>query len=269
MVSVLGCANWKADPENTSAGGGLPPARVPDDVAILEVAFVRIVDRETLTPGTELPWDRLDETVVLSETREYLTKNGIRAGRLLSIEPDQLGDQQPSDESTRLMQEAEVVSDFENRRRRLSCRDGQRYILAVRRPTGDKVPVLLCSQEDGVRGRSVDDPQFMLNLRTRTLDDGRIAVRLVPEIHHGQVRQNYVVSRDAAFRMEFNRQRWTLDELMCEIPLSDGQAMVIMPSEDAFGLGQQMFIGKRADLSEERIAVVLRLQRRPLHPIGS
>lgn len=268
MASLIGCAKWKVDPEKSSVRGGLPAARVPDHVAILDVAFVRIADRETLTPGTELPWDRLDETVVPRETREYLKKNGIRAGRVLSIEPGQLDEPPSSDESTRLMQEAEVASDFEHRRRRLSCREGQRYTLAVRRPTGDRVPILLCLEKGGVGGRSVDDPQFMLNLRTRILDDGRIAVRLVPEIQHGQVRQNYVPG-DAGFRMEFHRQRWTLDELMCEIPLSEGQAMVILPAEETFGLGQQMFVGKRVDLSEERIAVVLRLHRRPLHPIGS
>lgn len=269
ILSLFGCAEWKMDAENASARGGLPEARIPDDVAILEVAFVRIVDHETLTPGTELPWDRLDETVVDSETRECLNKNGIRAGRILSIDSSQLGDQRPSDDSTRLMQEADVASDFEHRHRRLSCRDGQLYSLAVRRPTGARVPVLLCSVDNVVAGRSLDDPQFMLNLRTRMLDDGRVAVRLVPEIQHGQVRQNYV-TRDAAFRMEFHRQRWTLDELLCEVPLSDGQAMVIMASKDTFGLGQQMFVGRRADLSEERIAVVLRLHRRPRRPpIGS
>lgn len=256
------------EPESTSGRGGLPEAQIPDDVAILEVAFVRLADPETLPSGTEVLWDRLDETVVASDAREYLKKNGIRAGRLLAIEPDQLQGQRPGDEATRLMEQAEVASDFENRYRRLSCREGQMYTLAVRRPSGSQLPVLLCSAGGVVRGRSVDDPQFMLNLKTRVLDDGRIAVRLVPEIHHGQVRQNYV-TRDAAFRMEFNRERWTLDELACEVPLSDGQAMVIMPSEETFGLGEQMFVGRRPDLSQERIAVVLRLQRRPRHPIGS
>lgn len=290
-----GCAQWKTEPAADLPRGGLPAAQISDEVAILEVAFVRIPDpslaiaastssaseatTEEKPTGGEADasgvgatsasglWDRLDETVVPREMRERLAANGIRVGRLLSFELGQLDDRAAADESTRLMEEADVVSDFEQRLRRLSCSDGQPYTLAVRRPSGENVSTFI-KTSDGVLGRSLSDPQFMLILRTRELDDGRIAVRLTPEIQHGEVRQNYVAS-DLAFRMEFQREQWTLHELMCEVPLSEGQAVVLMPLEETFGLGKKMFVGKRADLSQERIAVVLRLQRRPQHRIGS
>lgn len=295
MATVImgGCANWKAEPAAELPRGGLPAVQIADEVAILEVAFVRIPDLplpvtnasatagaatlekssdgsaagKPIVPAPRVFWDRMDESVVPYEVRERFANNGIRVGRLLSIDPGQLGELSPADESTRLMEEADVVSDFEQRRRRISCRDGQPYTLAVRRPSGENVATLIRTEE-GVLGKSLSDPQFMLILRTRELDDGRIAVRLVPEIQHGEVRQNYV-SSELAFRMEFQRDQWTLNELMCEIPLSEGQAVVLMPLEEPFGLGKKMFVGKRADLSQERIAVVLRLQRRPQHRIGS
>ncbi|WP_164101120.1 hypothetical protein [Candidatus Laterigemmans baculatus] len=265
-----GCAQWKSEPPPELARGGLPPAQVADEVAILEVAFVRLPEASPAlpeTPGAASFVDRLDETVVPGEMRERLATNGIRVGRLLTIEPGQMGEAAPADEATRLMEEANVVSDFEQRRRRISCRDGQPYTLAVRRPSGERVSTLIRTSE-GVVGKSLSDPQFMLILRTRMLDDGRLAVRLTPEVQHGEVRQNYV-SSDLAIRMEFQRDQWTLHELMCEVPLSEGQAIVLMPQKEAFGLGKQMFVGERADLSQERIAVVLRLQRRPQHGLGS
>ncbi len=254
-LTHAGCAQWKTedDPVAVANRPGLPEARIPDNAAIVEVAFLPLVKPLSL-----------DDTLVPAKTREILYKNGIRAGRLLVWEPSSLDALPEEDDSIRLLRQANLASDFESRRRRLSCRDSQPFSLVVRRPSGGELAALV-NTSDGVVGQTLQNPQFTFTLRTRQMDDGRLAIRLTPEIQHGDIKQSYLSSDSLAFRVDFNRPAWTLEELAVELPLAEGQAAVIMPSEDAFGIGQQMFVGRRTDQTEEKIAMVVYLRRRPVH----
>jgi hypothetical protein len=256
MALVLaGCAQWKSEEDSVAVANrpGLPEARIPDSAAIVEVAFLPLVEPLTL-----------DDTLVPAKTREVLLNNGMRAGRLLAWEPSSLDTLPEEDDSIRLLRQANLASDFESRRRRLSCRDSQPFSLVVRRPSGGELAALV-NTSAGVVGQALQNPQFTFTLRTRQMDDGRLAIRLTPEIQHGEIKQSYLSSDSLAFRVDFNRPVWTLEELAVEMPLAEGQAAVIMPCEDAFGIGQQMFVGRRSDQTEERIAMIVYLRRRPVH----
>jgi hypothetical protein len=255
---TAGCAQWKPDepPVPTTIVPGLPEARVPDAAAIIEVAFIN--------PEPDFA---LDETLLSPELRSILAANGIRAGRAIAWEPTQVLQNQEAEGPMRFLNETNVASDFEKRRRKLSCRDHQPYALLVRRSTDGELSTLVRTSS-GTIGHSLVSPQFGFILQTRQMDDGRIAIRLTPEIQHGEMKQNFVASESLAFRMDFNRSKWTIDELVVETPLSEGQALVIMPSAEAFGLGEQMFMGTRADQTVERVALIVHLQRRPIQGLG-
>lgn len=264
-----GCAQWNgeeallsaaaASPSNGVAAAkipGLPEARLPEGAAIVEVAFINPPANMTL-----------DETLLSAELRSLLAANGLRAGRLIAADPQQVLQGQEGEGAIRFLSETNVASDFERRRRKLSCRDHQPFSLLVRRPGVGEVSTLVHTRE-GVIGHSLISPQFGFILQTRQMDDGRISVRLTPEIQHGEIKQNFVASDSLAFRMDFNREKWTLDELIIESPLAEGQALVVLPSSDSFGLGKQMFVGMRADQTVEQIALVLFLQKRPVSGLG-
>ena len=210
----------------------------------------------------------MDETVVAPETREILASNGLRAGRLNGFELDELEQSPTENESTRLLREANLLSDFESRRQRLSHVPNQPYTLAVRQKSQGEKAVLVRQANGQVEGRRMEDPQFTFQMRTFTLDDGRMSVRLIPEIQYGQIKQNFVTSQALAFRWEFRRDSWMLSDLTIDIPLSTGQAVVILPTDEPFGLGAQMLVGRRADTAEERIAVVIHLSRLPQDPLN-
>jgi hypothetical protein len=212
------------------------------------------------------PWQRMDEAVIAPQTRRWLAANGLRAGRISGWDVSQIASMAEEDDSTRLLREASVLSDFENRRKRLTCRDSQPVTLAVRRALEGDHPTLVRTPA-GLIGRSLVNPQFTLQMKTFLLDDGRLSVNLLPEIQHGQMKQSFVANDSLAFRMDFRRELWTLNELAMDVPLATGQAIVIVPTEDAFGLGQQMLIGRRADGSEERVAVIIQLGRLPQQTI--
>ncbi|XZE52949.1 hypothetical protein SH139x_004656 [Planctomycetaceae bacterium SH139] len=295
-----GCARWNSDfadpPSSAVAAGGLPEVKIPAEAAIVDVAFVpmqlgsslyasqaekdaaavrEVASGDVLASGVaasvaggglEAPWQRMDEAVLAPQTRRWLAANGLRAGRISGWDVSQIASMSEEDDSTRLLREASVLSDFENRRKRLTCRDSQPVTLAVRRALEGDHPTLVRTPA-GLIGRSLVNPQFTLQMKTFLLDDGRLSVSLLPEIQHGQMKQSFVANDSLAFRMDFRRELWTLNELALNVPLATGQAIVIVPTEDAFGLGQQMLIGRRADGSEERVAVIIQLGRLPQQTI--
>jgi hypothetical protein len=269
VATATGCATWtrpgfigpsSSETSPSANNPGLPEARIPDSAAVLDFATLAIPDPKAANAGT-LPWETLDESAIPLEIRRRLASNGLRAGRIVAFDASQIVQREETAEQ-KLLQETSLESDFDRRHRRLTCREGQSRILAARRPITGTVPVLVRNESDVV-GRSVVNPQFNLVLRTYLLDDGRVLASLLPEIHHGDIKQNVVSTDSSAFRFDFSRETWSLGQLAIEVPLSEGQAIVIMPTDEPFGLGRQMLVGQKADQTEERTAVVIHLNRRP------
>ncbi len=264
-----GCAVWSTrgqtnsgDPLKNNFAKELPPVQIPNDASILEIAFVPLPST-TPTEGGASELDSFDESIVSPEVRSCFLANGLRIGRILHCQDLLSSAPQSDDPNERLLREASVLSDFSTHHRHLTCRDGHTYPLAIRRMINGQRVVLFKDREGAVVGRSVDSPQFMMNLKAyRDSTEGAL-VSLIPEVQYGQVQQNYVANETLAIRFDYSRQRWELDDLEVQIPLAPGQAIVVMPASPSFGLGEQMLVGYRADQIKERIAMVIRLNRRP------
>lgn len=270
---LAGCAVWDGSPSSADAAKsdvasakvpGLPSAKVPDEASIIDVAFLEIPSSSFAAPKG-VPWEVLDEAVIPVEVRARLEENGFRVGRIVAFDVSQMP--KATEEGENPSGAVGWTSDFDRRVRRLACSDGQPYKLVLRRPSNGEVSTLIRS-DGGVSGRSLWNPQFNLALRTTRMDDGRVAVKLVPEIHHGEVKRSYVSNDSLAFRMDSSRDVWVLNDLAIEVPLDEGQAVVILPQDNVFGLAKQMLIGKKVDDSEERTAVVVHLSRRPQIALG-
>lgn len=263
-----GCASWQQDAAETEAQlgrvAGLPEARVADDVALIEAVVVPIGLRGELSGDTaQMPWESMDTTVLSPELRQRLATNGLQAGRASGVDLDGLLETEAIDETLRLLREANVLSDFEHKRHQFSCREGKTHLLSVRRQHPGELATLIRSADRGVVGRTLERPQFMLQVKTVLLDDGRMMVRLIPDIQHGQVQPNYVANEGLAFRVDYARPAWTLEELTMDVPLAPGQAIVVVPADPPFGLGEQMLVGRRADQTQQRVAVLVQLKRLP------
>ena len=270
ICACVGCASWsnsggESGVEKVAAKTpSLPTAKVPDEAAIVDIAFLEMPTSTVVDPRN-VPWEMLDEAVVPIEVRTRLEENGFKVGRIVAFDVTQMP--QASEESESQVASMGWTSDFDRRVRRLACIAGKPYKLVLRRPSDGEIATLIRG-EAGIAGRSLWNPQFNLSLHTTRMDDGRVAVKLVPEIHHGEIKRSYISNDSLAFRMDNSRDVWVLDDLAIEVPLDEGQAVVILPQDDVFGLAKQMLVGRKADDSEERTAVVVHLSRRPRSAFG-
>lgn len=272
MLTLLvgGCAHWNDTSvveDRQSTPSGLPEAQLPDEATLLNIAFISITPKSDSPTAASAPWDSMDETIVPMNTRETLAANGLRVGRVMMVSPDFLKDAPEADPSSRLLREAGLESDFNLNQRRLTCREGRPYTIAVRKVMEGQQSILLRKRDGQVEGRSLETPQFTLQLHSRGGQRGEQWIQLIPEIQFGPVRQNFVANESMAFRVEHRRDRWLLDELLVKIPLAQGQALIIVPTPEPIGIGKQMLVGTKADQSEERIAIMVQVNRPPVHPI--
>ena len=282
LLALQGCTSWSkvgvfgiekdvllAGKEDAAGGlgkTGLPSAKIPDQSSIVDVAFFPLGTSE-LSEEKPLPWDSMDESVIPVEVRRRLLANGFRVGRIVGLDPTQLPIAETQDGEPKSV-DGRFSSDFERQRRRLSCRDGQPYLLTPRRQMSGNISTLVKLPE-GLVGKGLIDPQYNFAFRTFQLDDGRVAISVVPEIHHGATKHNYISNDSLAFRLDFSRDSWILQELAIEVPLDEGQAIAILPVDQPFGLAKQMLVGRNSNLAEdEHTAVIIHLSRRPVKPIG-
>jgi hypothetical protein len=87
-----------------------------------------------------------------------------------------------------------------------------------------------------------EDAQCFLNITAKPMGDGRVQLRLVPEIHHGQPRQRWV-GDDGFFRMDSSRDVVELDQLAVQLTLMPGQTLVMGGGESSRTVGAMLFAG--------------------------
>lgn len=255
----VGCASWHSDVELAPL---LPPPQPSHNASVVDIAFVPLPVAEGKVDW-EL-WNEVDEQVLPKQLRELLAANGLRAGRIEGQLPEVIAsamDNQPGDDSSQLLQQAELVSEVSHTQRRMFCRPGSRYELPVRSQIQGDVS-LIVRHPDTLSGWRLADPLFQFAVETRLGDRGETILRLIPEIKHGNLKQSWV-SSEQALRMESRRSTQIIEHLIIEIPLRVGQALLISPTSTPRGLGQQMFMGKRIDATQDVVALVLRLSKEP------
>ncbi|WP_145352908.1 hypothetical protein [Roseimaritima multifibrata] len=268
-VTMAGCAQWKATPPSPHESRGLPAASVAADATVMDIIFWPLPDAlpaSDIDAGAdplEILWRDTDELAVDAKTRTALQANGLRAGRIDHIEQllDRIGIPQPDDPAQKLLQQAAVSSDIASSQHRLPFRDGQQEEFAIRQTSKESQSVVIRKGKDSI-GRTLQQPQFLLTLQARPSDDGRVRIRTWPRIEHGPFRQSYV-STDQVIRTNMQREQWVLRELLIDTPLDQNQSLLIAPLKDPFGLGKQILTAARPDGTTERVAILIRVARKP------
>lgn len=200
----------------------LPPARVNDErqpprTIPVEVLFVRHDPRDPAF-GTDL-WRHVDEQAFGADLRRRLEANGLRTGVVTGTLPADVG--------SRLAPAAgedPAEPGSTGLRRTLRLLPGRRAeVIAA---AGLPELVLLERGADGVGGGTYRDATTLVSLQAWPDADGRVRVRIVPEIRHGDVRRSWV-GEEGMFRLETGQTRHPFDDLGVEARLPPGGLLLV------------------------------------------
>lgn len=238
----------------------LPSAPVSPDSATLEIAFVRIQPEEEATWNAQ--WRSLDEQIVDYDTRAALQANGFRiglAGQQLPPFLRTLLDRQKEDVAEQLQGESAERSGV----RLNQAGEGRRREI-VTTPVRDEIVVL--TQEGGaVKGESYPTGQCVFEAKTFVEPDGRTRLELLPEVHYGELKNQYV-GHNGSYVMEPRRERVPFRLLRTAVVLSPGQTLVISATPEPIGLGKNFFV-QPPEEGDARKILLIRLAASPEDPL--
>ncbi len=262
-IATGGCASWKDSPD--LSGTGLPTIRDNAQSVILEVEFVPIViESDELEIDASL-WQWVDETAIDADARRKLIANGLKVGKVVSLERlrarlETLSTKQ--DVVDDFLKEASIASNVSHTDKRIPMRMGRRHELPLKDPIEGQHVTLL--RVDGQTiGRTLPDPQYLFAVTASPGNvSGQALVKLRPEIQHGEMRQRWV-SSDSALRIDTRRETWSIESLDIELKGNEGDTFVIAGVQPLGGLARQMLSGHSADASQQQVVVLITFDQIP------
>jgi hypothetical protein len=256
---MSGCTLFR-EAKTSDKKSDLPPAPVSPDSATLEIAFVRIQPEEEANWNAQ--WRSLDEQIVDYDTRAALQANGFRvglAGQQLPPFLRTLLERQKEDVAAQLQGEAAEQSGV----RLNQAGEGRRREI-VTTPVRDEIVVL--TQEGGsVKGESYPTGQCVFEAKTFVEPDGRTRLELLPEVHYGELKNQYV-GHNGSYVMEPRRERAPFRLLRTVVVLSPGQTLVVSATPEPIGLGKNFFV-QPPEEGDTRKILLIRLAASPEDPL--
>ena len=247
-LGTTGCAVWQVEQSEPSE---LPIPKMSADSVSLEVAFLHVPTSDPLLQ--EPLWQAVDELHFPAPLRKQLAANGLRCGIVgtqLPLEWQQLID------SAEVAGGDSLTGDVHNVRRRMQVRSGKRNEIWTSKKL-DKIALLMTNQDNQVVGKTFHQANCLFAMKSHAQGDGRVRLELVPELHYGDPKSEYV-GQDGMFRLKVEREREIFSALRLEATLAAGQTVVISCSDDPTGLGKQFFTQREAE-GEYRQFLLIRL----------
>jgi hypothetical protein len=194
-----------------------------------------------------------------------LLANGLRAGVLSGALPDQLADllglqgEMPEDTGRREITPALAAPRVTRRVVQVNRREARTIQASAMR---DEAVVLL-SKDGRVGGKPFTQVEGRYELRAEAVAGQRVSVRLVPELHHGELRNRYA-SDQGVLMLSPSRDREAFEELTIGAELGAGDALVLscLPDADST-LGGVLHMGNTTGLRERRFIIVRLLEAPP------
>ena len=220
-----------------SAGRVLAPRRCELTVAIPS----RPVDDPVLA---EAIWRLADDQAVPAETRKALEANGLRMGVIVGGLPTEV-------EALFRTSAPDHVEPSH-----ISLPDGDHTLIQI----GSAVPQasLLLSRRDSASGKEYADAVGAFRLTASQSGPGGVALRFVPEIHHGPVRHDFAAAPNAnplapqQFVVKNGQQEEALSDLAATLTLQPGQIVVLGARGDRDrSLGSFLFT--QTELNSDRV----------------
>lgn len=259
LMGMSGCSSWYHIKDSTKKPEGvLPPPRLPEDSATVDIAFLRLSD----VPESELneAWSLINEQAIDIDIRRRLDSNGIRAGviagtvplpvqRWLNVSEEKL--------KTDFLEQANIAADASSQRQRVVCRDGKRKELVVR-PQKPGQLVIMHSSQGVAKGKTYDEPMLMLELKVQPFPDGSARIQLTPEVQHGpQITSHFASAGD--FHVQRSRAQDIIKESCVDVRLQPLNILMITGTVEPRALGEHFFWTDTVHQIRERVAMLVRL----------
>jgi len=269
MTALAGCNPTRSDlrrrAEEVSAtvfnapGNGIGGGNANRPGRVIEPKFCRVDSAILLRPVgdkvvDESPWNVADEQVIPGEVRQALEANGLRVGVITGALP------------------AEILEAFKP-----SPPRKETPWVHIALPVGVPSPIelggktesvsLLLNHRGKVDGRDYRDASGRIVLTAGHSGPHDIALRLIPEIHHGAERRTIAALQNTSrfepkeFAIKDGQQEDILRDLATSIDVKPGQTVVVgCRSGHARSLGTMLFLQPDPDGGERMLQGLLLLQ---------
>lgn len=237
-AALAGCAPVRVPDE--LPGRLLPAARMSPDSVILEIGYAQMPLADLAS--YEEVWKQADEQSLAIDLRHELSRNGLRCGILGKRIPEKvraLMDQKATtiDKRSEDLDVGQIEVDRQTRR--LQCRAARRAKILCSK----SFPQLSLLTRDGgsVRGRQLEKAQCLFALKPYPQGDGRVQIDLLPEVEHGELKQQWV-GGEGTLMQRVGRDKVTFEALRISLSLAPGQMIVVSAVEQPVGLGEHFFV---------------------------
>ena len=251
LLAICGCESFR-QPQDAYQPPTLPNSRIAHDAVGLEIGIAQLDTNQTEAIGRV--WRSLDQQELSLEARQQLDKHGLKAA-VMSQRP-------PSDFESLVNPRQVVLEELDGFQKqlylrgklkasermlvhdRISNRQGQSHSI----PTSQlhpslswviETPATRDRQQASVE-KSAKNVRGVFVIRTYPQGDGSVRVVVQPQIHHGDVTQQYGAT---AHGFEF-KQRQTVhaaESLEFDVSLRSGETLVIGPTAEVTRLGHLFF----------------------------
>lgn len=212
-------------------------------------------------------WEGVDEQPFAVDLRRAMGEYGLRAGVLQGQIPAELqellsGATDGARPAAKTQADAasleEVVVDFEEkspvRRRVLQLRAAKRGEILVS-GVYESLP-LLENTAGQLRGKPYSNGQGMLSIKSFPQPDGRVRVDLLPELHYGEPKINYVGDH-GIIRLDTSRAKKVFEQLALSATLSSGEMLLVTSLPHRPGsLGHYFFTEQTAGALEQKLLII-------------
>lgn len=214
-------------------------------------------------------WQQVDEQRLSTDLRRKLIRNGFRVGVLGGTLPDSLAraldlqSEMPEVSSARLLTGQSAQPHVTRRVLQLGCEEQATIKASELRQRID----LLVNNESGLHGKTFTQAEAAYALRAELTEGQRVALRLTPEIHHGELRNRYTGGDQGIFLMTPSREHKVFGDLRIRAELAPGELLVIGCLARAPGSLGHVFQTIRQQGQLEHKLVLVRLLQVPASEI--
>jgi hypothetical protein len=205
----------------------LRPVTTSPDSVTLEIFEARIPLDES--DRSDAVWQQVDEQCFDADLRGRLLANGLRVGVVSGTLPDQLSSllglasEAPKETSERVITPDSAVPRATRRIVQVN-RKSPREIQAT--DVQSEATVFL-NDDGGLHGSTYRQVEGRYELWARSAPGQRVSVRLIPELHHGDLRNRYSGSDQGALLIMPSREREAFERLAVETELAPGDMLVL------------------------------------------
>jgi hypothetical protein len=263
--ALAGCHAAFTAPPEAALDKLLRPVTTSPESVRLEVFEARIpLDQDQ---QVESLWNQVDELCLDADLRRRMLANGLRAGVVGGALPDELSkllgltaDASEARENE-VVTAASAVPRVTQRVMQLNRRDSKIIQVCDLREEAQ----ILFNENDRVGGRTYRQVEGRYELRAESLRGQRVSVRLVPELHHGELRNRFSGDSDQGqFLITPSREREAFEQLAMAAELLPGEMLVVgcLPQAES-SLGGVLHMASANGRTERKFLMVRLLETPP------